>query len=106
MGRFGLIAGAVLLSVVAAGAFFWSDIAKLAGLASEEQLVTDLKSAAAGGGYAVTFAQADGSKWQVSDGHRFEKFSVDSGKTSFARLKCFIESLTPNVEVSGNDRRN
>jgi hypothetical protein len=90
MGRLGLIAGAVALSLVAAGAFFWSDIARLAGLVSEEQLVADLTKAASGGGYAVTFAQADASKWQVAEGHRLEKFTVDSGTTSFARLTSSV----------------
>ena len=90
MGRVGLIAGAVVLGLVAAGAFFWVDIARLAGLVSEEQLVADLKKAAAGGGYAVTFAHADASKWKVAEGHRLEKFTVDSGTTSFARLTSSV----------------
>lgn len=90
MGRVGLIAGAVALGLVAAGAFFWSDIARLAGLVSEEQLVTDLKEAAEGGGYAVTFAQADSAKWQVGDGHRLEKFTIENGTTAFARLTSAV----------------
>jgi hypothetical protein len=90
MGRVGLIAGAAALSIVAAAAYFWSDIARLAGMASEEQLVADLKTAALEGGYAVTFAQGDSAKWQVGEGHRLEKFSVDSGTTSFARLTSSI----------------
>jgi hypothetical protein len=90
MGRVGLIAGAVALCLVAAGAVFWSDIARVLGLVSEEQLVADLKSAATGGGYAVTFAQADAGKWQVGEGHRLEKFTVDSGTTSFARLTSSV----------------
>jgi hypothetical protein len=90
MGRVGLIAGAVALCLVAAGAFFWKDILKLAGQVSEEQLVTDLKSAAAGGGYAVTFSQPDATKWQVGEGHQLERFTVDNGTTAFARLTSSV----------------
>lgn len=100
MGRVGLIAGAVVLSLLAAGAFFWSDIARLAGLVSEEQLVADIKEAALGGGYAVTFAQADAAKWQVGEGHRFEKFSIDNGTTSFARLTSTVPLNTATFEWS------
>lgn len=90
MGRVGLILGAVALSLVAAGAFFWKDIQRLTGRVSEEQLVTDLKTAAAGGGYAVTFSQADAAKWQVAEGHQLEKFSVDNGAVAFARLTSSV----------------
>jgi hypothetical protein len=48
--------------------------------------VKDLKEAAAGGGYAVTFAQADASKWQIGEGHRLERFTAADGTTAFARL--------------------
>ena len=83
--------GAVALSLVAAGAFFWSDISRLVGLVSEEQLVADLtKAVTGGGGYAVTFAAGDASKWQIGDGHRLEKFSVEGGTTSFARVTSSV----------------
>lgn len=100
MGRVGLIAGAVVLSLMAAGAFFWSDIARLAGLVSEEQLLAEIKEAALGGGYAVTFAQADAAKWQVGEGHRFEKFSIDNGTTSFARLTSTVPLNAATFEWS------
>lgn len=90
MGRVGLIAGAVVLCAVAAGAFFWQDILRLTGNVSEEQLVNDIKSAAAGGGYAVTFAPADAGKWQVGEGHKLERFSIDNGTTAFARLTSSV----------------
>lgn len=96
MGRFGLLAGAAVLILAAVGAFFWKDILRLTGQVSEEQLVTDLKIAAAGGGYAVTFSQADGSKWQVADGHQLEKFSIDNGAIAFARL---TSSVPMNAET-------
>jgi hypothetical protein len=96
MGRVGLIAGAVVLALAAAAAFFWSDIKRLAGQATEEQLVTDLNHAAEGGGYAVTFTQADAGKWQIGEGHRLEKFSVDSGNTAFARVTSG-KPLDPNT---------
>lgn len=98
MGRVGLIVGALALCVVAAGAFFWSDIARLVGLVSEEQLVKDLKEAAAGGGYAVTLAQADASKWQVGDGHRVERFTVGDGTTGIARLTSSTPLEPSSVE--------
>jgi hypothetical protein len=56
------------------------------GAISEEEHLANLKEAAFGGGYAVTFAPTDSAKWQVGEGHRLEKFSVEGGTTSFARL--------------------
>ena len=90
MGRVGLITGALLLGVVAAGAFFWQDISKLLGNVSEGQMVSDLKSAVGGGGYAVTFSQTDAGKWQLEDGHQLERFSVENGATAFARLTSSV----------------
>ena len=90
MGRFGLIVGAAVLILAAAGAFFWKDILRLTGQVSEEQLVTDLKTAAAGGGYAVTFSQADSTKWKIADGHQLERFAIDNGATAFVRLTSSV----------------
>jgi hypothetical protein len=56
------------------------------GQSSETAWVTRMNEAVKGGGYSVTFTQADAGKWQVADGHRLEKFSVDGGDTMFARL--------------------
>lgn len=117
MGRFGLLAGAAVLILAAVGAFFWKDVLRLTGQISEEQLVTDLKTAAAGGGYAVTFSQADASKWQVAEGHQLEKFSVDNGATAIARLTSSVplnaetwewptQGLSTLFPVSFNNRTN
>jgi hypothetical protein len=76
MGRVGLIAGAVVLSLVAVGAFFWSDIARLAGSSVEGKLVARVVEGGAGGGYSVTFGGNDAKKWYVAPGHRLERLSL------------------------------
>jgi hypothetical protein len=53
----------------------------------EQQLVKRMTdTAAAGGGYAVTFADVDAKKWHVAEGHQLEKFSLDAGTAGLARL--------------------
>lgn len=90
MGRVGLIAAAVALSLVAVGAFFWSDIARLAGGSAEGKLVAQVVERGRGGGYAVTFSGDDAKKWYVAPGHRLERFSLDGGETVFVRLVSTI----------------
>jgi hypothetical protein len=88
MGRVGLIAGAVALSLVAAGAVFWSDIARVVTgeLSAEGKLVAQVVNAGGGGGFSITFAESDAKKWSVAAGHRLERFSLDSGDAAVARF--------------------
>lgn len=85
MGRVGLIAGAVALGLIAVGAFFWSDIARLVGSSVEDKLVARVMEGGVGGGYSVTFAGNDAKKWYVAPGHRLERFSL-GGDTIVVRL--------------------
>ncbi len=80
---------AVVLALVAAGVlattnFFGVDLPFFR--PSEQQLVTRMTEAAAGGGYAVTFVEADAKKWHVGPGHQLEKFTLGQGDATFARL--------------------
>lgn len=90
MTRTGLIAAALVLAAAAIGFFFWADLLRLSGQSSppsrEGQLVAKMTVAASGGGYAVTFSSGDAAKWQIADGHKLERFSVDGEDVSFARL--------------------
>jgi hypothetical protein len=38
------------------------------------------------GGFAVTFAESDASRWQVAAGQKLERFSLGDGQYTFARL--------------------
>lgn len=49
-----------------------------------------MTEAVKGGGYSVTFTQADAAKWQIASGHRLERFSVERGDAAFARLSSGI----------------
>lgn len=92
MGRMGLVAGAVALVVAALTAFFWNDIRRLASgeLSAEGKLVAQVISAGGGGGFSVTFSQADAKKWQVAQGHRLERFTLESGDAAVARIVSTI----------------
>ncbi len=92
MGRMGLVAGAVALVVAALTAFFWNDIRRLVSgeLSAEGKLVAQVTSAGSGGGFSVTFSQADAKKWHVAQGHRLERFTLESGDAAVARVVSTI----------------
>jgi hypothetical protein len=89
MGRVGLIAGAVVLGLVAIGAIFWSDIARLAGGSVEDKFVARVLDGGSGGGYSVTFGGNDAKKWYIAPGHRLERLSL-GGDTVVARLASTV----------------
>ena len=94
MGRDGLIAAALVLAAAAVGLSLWTGVLKLPGqtpgfgttTTNEDRLVAQMTNEVAGGGYAVTFSQNEASKWQVGEGHRIERFSLEAGSAVFARL--------------------
>ena len=85
-----LIAGAIVLALVAAGVLFGTDFFRKNPFhtpTEEELLVTQITEAASsGGGVAVTFAARDARLWQLAGGHKLERFSLDGGDAVFARL--------------------
>src|ERR1700682_960107 len=82
-----LIAGAIVLALVAAGVLFGTDFFRKNPFhtpTEEELLVTQITEAASsGGGVAVTFAARDARLWQLAGGHKLERFSLDGGDAGF-----------------------
>lgn len=90
--------GAVVLALIAAGVLVGTDLVKLPPSLSpfspspstqsspETRLMTALNEAAAGGGFAATFAENEVNKWQVTEGHRLERFSLNEPQIVMARL--------------------
>lgn len=86
-----LVAGALVFALAAAGVLVWTNVLELPSSllpqSAEAKLVAKMKDAVAGGGgYAVTFGQADVANWQLGPGHKLERFSVEGGDAVFARL--------------------
>ncbi|MBI1213448.1 MAG: hypothetical protein GC190_18455 [Alphaproteobacteria bacterium] len=85
-----LIAGAVVLALVAAGVLFGTDFFKKNPFsddsASEAQLLTQLTDLSTSGGYVATFTDGDARKWRLASGHRLERFSLGDQNAVFARL--------------------
>lgn len=117
MGRVGLIAGAIALSLVAAGAIFWSDLARLVGgVSAEGKLVARVVSAGGGGGFSITFNQSDAKKWYVAPGHRLERLSLDSDAAigrftssaplDFTSLEWPAQGLSVQLPVDFSNRSN
>jgi hypothetical protein len=124
MNRAGLIIVALLLAAAALAVLFWTELGNNLGgqvpfagtQTNETRLVAQMKNAAAGGGYAVTFETADAQKWQLGAGHRFERFSVDGGGV-FGRLTSSVplngttwewntQGLSTSFPVEFNNRTN
>jgi hypothetical protein len=110
-----LVVGALIFALAAAGVLVWTNYIDLSGKPSvapadtvpvstptsqpssrEAQLVTQMNEAAAGGGFVASFLEADVRKWQIGQGHRLERFSLDPSGPVFARLT----SSTPLDKVS------
>ena len=95
-----LIAGALAFALAAAGVLVWTDFLQLPKQGSaplpsattipsnsnELRLVTAMTEAVAGGGFAASFLESDVRKWQIAEGHRIERFSLDAAGPAFARL--------------------
>jgi hypothetical protein len=84
-----LIAGAIVLALVAAGVLFGTDFFRknpFAGELSPAEIMTQINDVAASGGVALTFAEKDAKQWSLAQGNRLERFSLDDSGTVFARL--------------------
>jgi len=106
MGRTGgLLLGALIFALAAAGVLVWTGQVKLpsqggsptatipatpAPPSPEAQLVKMMNDVAAGGGFAATFQEKDLRKWQISEGHKLERFSLPSSDAAFARLTSSV----------------
>lgn len=112
MSRATLIVGALIFALAAAGVLVWTGVLDVSGMKTsaptaptatnapptgtsrEAQLVNDMTAAAAGGGFAASFVEADIKKWQIAGGHKLERFSVDGSDVVFARLSSSV-ALSP-----------
>ncbi len=90
-----LIAGAIVLALVAAGVLFGTDFFRknplghapsVEATSDDAQMVARMSEIAAGAGFVATFSQKDGNKWLLAQGHRLERFSLDGADVVFARL--------------------
>jgi hypothetical protein len=86
-----LIAGALVLALVAAGVLFGTDFFRKNPFATapsrESQIMTRITDARIDGvGIAATFAERDAKRWRLAGGHRLERFAMDDGNAVFARL--------------------
>jgi len=100
------VVGALVLALVAAGILVSTDLIKLPWLDSpsstpgdlpslvgvptssspESRLVAPMNEAAAAGGFAASFSEREGRTWELTRGHRLERFALNGGTTVFARL--------------------
>ena len=88
-----LIAGAVVLALLAAGVLFGTDFFKknpLGKAADEAPFVTQASEAASRGGFAALFSEQDARRWRLAGGHRLERFSLDQSGAVFARLSSTV----------------
>lgn len=98
-----LIVGAFLFAAAAAGVLVWTNFLDLSGAkprssaSQSDPLQTDsgeaefmalINDAAARGGFAATFA--DSANWQVTEGHRLERFSLTKPNIVMARLSSAV----------------
>jgi hypothetical protein len=82
-----LIAGAIVLALVAAGVLFGTDFFRKNPFGpSEKELLAQLNGVTTAGGYAATFADPAASTWRLAQGHRLERFSLNDDGAVFARL--------------------
>ena len=101
MQRTGLVVALVLLLASGAAAVIWwtgvlggqvseapviIPAANLSSTTREAELVTEMSSSAANGGYAANFSEQDVGKWQIADGQKIERFSAGASSGTFARF--------------------
>jgi hypothetical protein len=87
------VVGAILLALLVAGVLFGTNFFTrnpFVQASSPEELLAEMSQAAIGGGFAVTFSEKDASRWTLANGHRLERFSVDSKDAAFARLSSSV----------------
>jgi hypothetical protein len=56
----------------------------------EAQLVKEMNDAAGSNGFAASFMENDLRKWQIADGYRLERFTLESSGPAFARLSSSV----------------
>src|SRR5262245_59223053 len=86
-----LVAGAVILALVAAGVLFATDfLTKNPFISDEARFLTEAKDAPAAGGVVGLFGEQDSRKWRIAAGHRLERFSLNQEGAVFARLTSTV----------------
>ena len=115
--------GALIFAGIAVALLLWSgmiDLSKLRGggqtaqqtatapltpaapLSREAQLVNQMSEASSGGGFKAGFGEQDVRKWQVAEGDRLERFSLDPAGPAYARLTTASRAVLINRCPPGN----
>jgi hypothetical protein len=100
MSRNWYIAVAALL-VLAAGALLvgtnYFNIGIFGPDTPESRLSARMEQISSEGGFAATFSDQDSRRWQIADGHRFERLALDSSKVAVGRLTSSVPvDVTPS----------
>ncbi len=69
----------------------------------ESRLVEQMETIASEGAFAATFSDTDARRWQIADGHRFERLGIDSSKAAIGRLSSSVpvDATPPSWESQG-----
>lgn len=91
MNRSYVIAGVLVVAVLALAGMVWTNFLGLRDLlesesATQERLMSELSEIASRGGHVATFSEANVKSWQVPGGHQLERFSLNDKGAVFARL--------------------
>jgi len=85
-----LMAGVIVLALVAAGVLFATNFFQSVPLvlsgSEEAALVKNMSDRVAGVGFARTFTQKDMKDWHLTGGHRLERLAIDRSGTVSARF--------------------
>ena len=101
-----LIVAAVILALGAAAVFLGSNYlgTNLFGPTSlEDRFANDMQKITSEGGFAATFTDADSRRWQLADGHKFERLALDSSNAALGRLSSSVpvDATPPSWESQG-----
>lgn len=101
-----MIVGALVFAMAAAGVLLWSDflgVGVFRQATPEERLVSEMEAVASAGGFAASFSDQDARRWQLADGHRFERLAVDSSRSAIGRLSSSVplDVSPPSWESQG-----
>lgn len=106
MSRNSLIAIAAILVLTAgavlAGAYYFN-IGGFGAVTPESRLSERMEQISSEGGFAATFSDQDSRRWQIADGHRFERLAIDSSKVAVGRLTSSVpvDVTPPSWESQG-----
>jgi hypothetical protein len=85
-----LIAGAIVLALVAAGVLFGTNFFQTNPFGQSDseiaQLAVQMKALGSNGGFVATFDEGSEKGWQLADGNRLERFRLSDANTVLARL--------------------